>query len=114
LDLARCQDSEGQSLQCFDKCSQLEFGGSNGIFMLCMDSNISGSAKFGESMIYSIRSRGFVALNSSLLLKWKAIGLLIRKATVQSFFEIDSQIAPNGCLTKKHFQSVFVPLQCSK
>jgi hypothetical protein len=54
--------------------------------MLCVDSNISGFAKSGESMVYSIGSHGFVALNSSLLLKWEAIGLLIRKATVQSLF----------------------------
>jgi len=56
------------------------------IFMPCVDSNISGSAKFEESMVYSIGSHGFVALNSSLLLKWEAIGLLMRKAPVQSLF----------------------------
>jgi len=65
---------------------QLEFAGSNVIFMPCMDSNISGSAKFEESVVYSIGSHGFVALNSSLFLKWEAIGLLMRKATVQSLF----------------------------
>jgi hypothetical protein len=54
--------------------------------MPCVDSNISGSAKFEESMVYSIGSHGFVALNSSLLLKWEAIGLLMRKAPVQSLF----------------------------